>query len=85
MEWQPIETAPYGTRVLAWLYLPKNPRASAIVIGERVYVEKNEPESYGEFRLTVGCWWVNSRYYEAGHVIRWMPLPPPPEEKDRQP
>jgi hypothetical protein len=79
MNWQPIETAPYETNVLAWLHLPKNPIASAWVIASRCFVEKDEPESYGVHRRTVGCWWANGMYYPAGHVKAWMPLPPPPE------
>ena len=73
--WQPADTAPYGTSVLAWLYLPKNPIASGIVIAQRPYVEKDEPETYGQYRLTVGCWWANGHYYPVGHVTHWQPLP----------
>ncbi len=73
--WQAIETAPYATPVLAWLHLPKNPLASGHVIAERCYVQEDEPESYGKYRRTVGCWWANGMYYTAGHVTRWMPLP----------
>lgn len=78
MEWQPIETAPYATNVLAWLFLPKNPMASSHVIAQRVFVEEDESEIYGEFRRTVGCWWANGMYYPAGYVTHWMPLPEPP-------
>lgn len=79
-EWQPIENepfAPYNQSVLAWLYLPKNPPASGCVIAQRCYVEEDEPEHW-EYRRTVGCWWANGRYYAAGHVTHWMPLPAPP-------
>ena len=79
MEWQPIETAPYATNVLVWIFLPKNPIASHYAIGSRCFVEKDEPESYGEFRQTVGCWWANGRFYhnntDTGYVTHWMPLP----------
>lgn len=85
MTWQPIETAPYSTNVLAWLHLPKNPLADAHVIAQRLYVQEDEPESYGVYRRTVGCWWVGSTgmYYPAGHVTHWMPLPEPPSELER--
>lgn len=79
MGWQPEETAPYATRVLVWLFLPKNPIASCIAIAEKPFVEHDEPESYGKFRMTVGCWWSGGRYYTAGHVTHWMPLPEPPK------
>ena len=78
-EWRPIETAPYGTSVLAWLHLPKNPIASAPVIAQRCYVERDDPESYSaNIRQTVGCWWANGMYYPAGQVTHWMPLPAAP-------
>ena len=80
--WMPIETAPYGANVLAWLHLPKNPIASGPVVASRSFVEKDEPESYGEFRQTVGCWWANGRYYhdgsDTGYMTHWMPLPDAP-------
>lgn len=74
----PVDTAPYSKPVLAWLYLPKNPIASAWTVAERCAVEKDEPENYGEFRRTVGCWWANGMYYPAGYVRGWQPLPTPP-------
>lgn len=84
-DWQPIETAPYSTGVLAWLHLPKNPDASGSVIGERCYVQKDEPKEYEEMQQTVGCWWANGRYYHrqgykagGGYITHWMPLPEPP-------
>lgn len=78
--WRPISTAPYATRVLVWLYLPKNPPASDIVIAERVFVQKEDGPEYPEHeRRTVGCWWANGRYYAAGPVKLWQPLPAPPE------
>jgi hypothetical protein len=77
--WQPIESAPYANPVLVWLQLPKNPKASGITIGQRCDVDEDEPESFGEYRLTVGCWWVGTMFYPAGHVTKWQPLPPPPE------
>lgn len=77
--WQPAEAAPYATPVLAWLYLPKNPIASGIVIAQRCYVQKDDPDTYPEHeRQTVGCWWALGRYYAAGHVTHWMPLPEAP-------
>ncbi len=83
-EWIPVDDSPYGTKVLVWVYLPKNPTASCYAVGERPYIQEDESEDYGEFRLTVGCWWVNGRYYrkgeETGYVTHWMPLPPPPED-----
>jgi hypothetical protein len=79
--WQPIETAPYGKPVLAWLFLPKNPQASGCVIATRCYVERDDPPSYPEHeRQTQGCWWANGRYYSARHVTRWKPLPTPPKD-----
>ena len=80
MEWRDIESAPYATSVLAWLYLPKNPIASAHVIAQRCIVEvEDDPAEYPEHqRRTVGCWWANGRYYPAGHITKWCPLPPPP-------
>ena len=78
MNWQPIEKAPYGRWLLVWLHLPKNPAASMPVIAQRVCIEQDEPESYGERRRTVGCWWANGRYYAAGHVSHWMALPEAP-------
>lgn len=79
--WKPHDTAPYQTWVLAWLYLPKNPIASGPVIGQRCYVEKDEPESYpDDVRRLVGDWWVNGRIYRAGHVTHWRDLPVPPTE-----
>lgn len=81
LDWQPIETAPYATFVLAWLYLPKNPPASGPVIAQRCYVQQDDPDTYPEAqRQTVGCWWANGMYYTAGHVTHWMPLPAPPLE-----
>jgi len=84
--WQPIETAPYGVFVLAWVFLPKNPAASACAIASLCYVEKDEPEEYGEARMTVGCWWANGRYYRAnddrGYITHWMPLPAAPAPQD---
>jgi hypothetical protein len=80
-DWQPIETAPYATPVLAWVFLPKNPPASACAVAQRCYVEKDDPPDYPEHeRLTRGCWWANGRYYAEGHVKRWMPLPPEPSD-----
>lgn len=77
--WQPAETAPYNQRVLAWLYLPKAPRNSSVVIAERCHIEKDDSESEPEhLRATKGCWWANGRYYSAGHVTHWCPLPEPP-------
>jgi len=81
-EWQPVETAPYATTVLAWIYHPKNPIASGPAIAIRCFLEEDEPESYGEHRMTVGCWWANNRYYHAGsdtgYVTHWMPIQRPP-------
>lgn len=44
-DWQPIETAPYSTSVLAWLHLPKNPDASGPVIGLWVSLKSIEFDS----------------------------------------
>lgn len=80
--WQPIEKAPYATPVLAWLHLPKNPIASALVIAQRCHVQKDDPADWAvNIRQTVGCWWANGRYYDAGHVTHWMPLPTPPSSQ----
>ena len=87
-EWRKAEDAPYGTNVLAWIYLPKNPVASGYAIAQRCFVGMDEPESYGEWRMTVGCWWANGRHYHApgkektdrGYITHWMPLPDPPED-----
>ena len=81
-EWMPIESAPYATRVLAWLYLPKNPVASGPVVAEKPYCTQDEPEALGEHQVTVGCWWANGRYYrqdDTGQITHWMPLPNPPQ------
>ena len=84
MEWQPIETAPYTTNVLAWINLPKNPRASGVSVAQRVFLEIDDPDSYGVHQGTVGCWWANGRYYHAGkdtgYVTHWMPLPEAPKQ-----
>jgi hypothetical protein len=73
------EMPKYGEHVLAWIYLEKNPIGSGCVIASRVYVEKDAPEEHEHLRATVGCWFANERYYSAGHVTHWMPLPKPPE------
>lgn len=78
--WKLHDTAPYQTWVLAWLYLSKNPIASGPVIAQRCYVEKDEPESYGDLRRMVGDWWINGRYHRAGSVTHWRDLPLPPTE-----
>lgn len=79
VEWRPIETAPYNEPVLAWLFLPKNPIASAQVIGERCLVEPgSEIPDEGIGGRVAGCWWVNGRYYGPGHVLHWRPLPDDP-------
>ena len=84
-EWMPEDTAPDATPVLVWLHLPKNPLASSYAIGTHPYVVEDEPESYGEFRRTVGCWWINGRYCrrnsDTGYVTHWMPLPKPPSSE----
>ena len=64
--------------VLAWLYLPLNPPASSWVLAQLCYCREDEPESYGDMRMTVNCWWANRRYYTAEHVTHWRPLPPAP-------
>lgn len=81
-KWYPQETAPYETKVLVWIYLPKNPIASGFAIGSRCFLQADEPEAYGEFQRTVGCWWANGRYYhlgkDTGYITHWMHLPDPP-------
>lgn len=81
--WQPVDTAPYGTQVLAWIYLPINPIASGPAIAVRQYLNEDEPEDYGVYRRTIGCWWANSRFYHegrnTGYVTHWMPLPTAPK------
>ena len=64
--------------ILGWVYLPKNPQASNYSLVQFSGCEEDEPEDYGEFRRTVGCWWGNGRYYEKGYVTHWMPLLEPP-------
>lgn len=88
MEWKTIDSAPYEKSVLVWVHLPKNPKASWYAIGTRDFVEEDEPEEYAEQRRTVGCWWVNGRYYhrkgytaDNGFVSHWMPLPEPPSKE----
>ena len=86
VRWRTIETAPYETPVLGFLYLPKNPIASSPVIATRCYVEADEPESYGSHRRTVGCCWANGLYYRndpaEARVTHWMPLPEPPSKPE---
>lgn len=79
-EWLPIESAPYGVWVLAWLHLPKNPPASAPAIMQRCYVEEEDgPDIDVKWRRTFGCWWsACGLMYAEGHVTHWMDLPPPP-------
>lgn len=78
-----------GVAQLVWVHLPKNPRASTVAVGMACYVQEDEPESYGEHRMTVGCWWANGRYYhvndDRGYVTHWMPLPPPPGQSPDAP
>ena len=76
------DSAPYGVRVIAWVHLPKNPHASDWIIAHRVVVEKDDPENDEELRRTVGCWWGNGRYYAAGYITHWIPLPDPIEESE---
>jgi hypothetical protein len=81
--WRAIESAPYATWVLVWLHLPKNPPASSHMLAQRCFVQKDDPADRPEHeRRTVGCWWTaTARYYPAGHVTHWMPLPPPPSDE----
>jgi hypothetical protein len=65
--------------VLAWLYLSKNPTASGIVIAQFTGCIHDEPESYGNMRMTKECWWANGRYYEKGYITHWQHLPEPPK------
>jgi len=68
-EWQPIETAPVGTRLLFW-WRPigdNNKYAEAVVIGSLPYPP-------------TGQWWNDQagRHQDIWHLTHWMPLPEPP-------
>ena len=80
-EWTSIEDSlpVENVWVLAWIYLPKNPLASGPAIAQFTGCKEDEPESYGEYRLTKDAWWANGIVYEKGHVIYWQPLPEPPK------
>ena len=52
-------------------------------VAEQPCIQKEDPDTYTEQeRRTFGCWWANGRYYAAGHVKWWRPLPEPPATID---
>lgn len=74
-DWQPIETAPVGVRILAvWRPVDHEARPfhREIVIGNRGWNEEAyEPD---------GSFYMHNRSYdEATHITHWMPLPEAPK------
>ncbi|MBU8921803.1 MAG: DUF551 domain-containing protein [Bacteroidales bacterium] len=71
-EWQPIETAPVGVRLLLWWRpIDGNKHAETSLIGQ---------VCYGEYE---GQWWNDQRgaYQDLWHITHWKLLPEPPEDK----
>lgn len=78
-EWQLADQAPYAVKVLAW-WIPRdhpNRYAETCVIAERCDVVL-PVEDIGHGAYEQGCWWANGRYYPAGYITHFIPLPAPP-------
>lgn len=79
MEWQPIETAPVGVRLLFWWRpIDGNKHAEACVTGSLCYgYDATHGHITGE---KTGKWWNDQlgKEQDVWHLTHWMPLPEAP-------
>lgn len=70
--WQPIDTIPWGTRVLLWL-VTVDPQNSGVVLGERGLYGTEDQDKF----------WDGHSYRPLAWCSHWMPTPQGPPENRR--